>query len=168
MTNALINAYFYFSGCWFFHTTSIIHITEQIIKQFSERWFNRIILHRCPIGNSALDQFLVMLGTRIEHVFFYFKFKIFIKKFTELAVSPANNEIHIFEKSGATWRSIHVLKEHDLLITGLDWSDFFLFLSIFTTSNLGRQTQIVLSRVHMTRMRLFGLMTTHLLNGNPN
>uniref|UniRef100_A0A915M4A8 Arp2/3 complex 41 kDa subunit n=1 Tax=Meloidogyne javanica TaxID=6303 RepID=A0A915M4A8_MELJA len=40
----------------------------------------------------------------------------------EIAVSPSNNEIHIFEKSGDCWRSIHILSEHDLLITGIDWA----------------------------------------------
>lgn len=41
---------------------------------------------------------------------------------TQIAVSPSNNEIHIFEKSGVSWRSIHILTEHDLLITGIDWA----------------------------------------------
>nr|CAD2203882.1 unnamed protein product [Meloidogyne enterolobii] len=41
---------------------------------------------------------------------------------TQIAVSPSNNEIHIFEKSGDCWRSIHILTEHDLLITGIDWA----------------------------------------------
>ncbi|KAF7632532.1 hypothetical protein Mgra_00008047 [Meloidogyne graminicola] len=41
---------------------------------------------------------------------------------TMLAVSPSNNEIHVFEKSGVSWRSIHILTEHDLLVTGLDWA----------------------------------------------
>ena len=39
-----------------------------------------------------------------------------------MAVSPSNNEIHVFEKSESSWRVIHVLREHDLLITGIDWA----------------------------------------------
>lgn len=30
--------------------------------------------------------------------------------------------IHIFEKQNGQWKEIHVLKEHDLLISGLDWA----------------------------------------------
>lgn len=39
-----------------------------------------------------------------------------------MAVSPSNNEIHIFARSETVWNPLHVLREHDLLITGLDWS----------------------------------------------
>ncbi|KAI1726979.1 actin-related protein 2/3 complex subunit 1A [Ditylenchus destructor] len=42
---------------------------------------------------------------------------------TQLAASASNNIIHIFERqTNGSWKEIHVLKEHDLLITGLDWA----------------------------------------------
>lgn len=37
-----------------------------------------------------------------------------------IAVCPNNNEIHIFETT--TWKRVHVLSEHDLLVSALDWS----------------------------------------------
>lgn len=39
---------------------------------------------------------------------------------TMLAISPNNNEIHIFET--VNWRRLHVLSEHDLLVSSIDWS----------------------------------------------
>uniref|UniRef100_A0A914ULA8 Arp2/3 complex 41 kDa subunit n=1 Tax=Plectus sambesii TaxID=2011161 RepID=A0A914ULA8_9BILA len=41
---------------------------------------------------------------------------------TQLAVSPSNNEIHVFEWSGGQWKRKHVLTEHDLPVTGIDWA----------------------------------------------
>jgi len=46
----------------------------------------------------------------------------FNKDRTQLAVSPNNTEVHVYHKSGAEWVVAHVLKEHDKLVTGLDWS----------------------------------------------
>lgn len=37
-----------------------------------------------------------------------------------LAISPNNNEIHIYETK--TWKRLHLLAEHDLLVSALDWS----------------------------------------------
>jgi actin related protein 2/3 complex subunit 1A/1B len=39
-----------------------------------------------------------------------------------LAVSPSNNEIHVFQWSGGRWDRKHVLTEHDLPVTGIDWA----------------------------------------------
>lgn len=41
---------------------------------------------------------------------------------TKLALSPNNNEIHVYEKKGSEWAVAHVLKEHDKLVTGVDWA----------------------------------------------
>uniref|UniRef100_A0A915EM31 Arp2/3 complex 41 kDa subunit n=1 Tax=Ditylenchus dipsaci TaxID=166011 RepID=A0A915EM31_9BILA len=43
-------------------------------------------------------------------------------KLVKIAASASNNVIHIFELQGSAWKEIHVLKEHDLLITGIDWA----------------------------------------------
>ncbi|TKR77659.1 hypothetical protein L596_018587 [Steinernema carpocapsae] len=40
---------------------------------------------------------------------------------TQLAVSASSNEIYIFQWSGQ-WKQTHVLAEHDLPITGIDWA----------------------------------------------
>jgi len=41
---------------------------------------------------------------------------------TKLAISPNNNEVHIHEKAGSEWKLGHVLREHDLRVTGIDWA----------------------------------------------
>ncbi|MFH4973699.1 hypothetical protein AB6A40_000408 [Gnathostoma spinigerum] len=41
---------------------------------------------------------------------------------TQLAVSPSNSEIHIFQWQGNQWRLLHTLKDHDLHISGIDWA----------------------------------------------
>ena len=40
---------------------------------------------------------------------------------TQLAVCPNNNEVHIYALQGGEWFQIQVLKEHDQLVTGIDW-----------------------------------------------
>jgi WD40 repeat protein len=40
----------------------------------------------------------------------------------EIAVSPNNNELHIFTWSNGQWKSVHVLADHDLPITSIDWA----------------------------------------------
>lgn len=37
-----------------------------------------------------------------------------------IAICPNNNEIHIFETK--TWTRLHLLAEHDLLVSAIDWS----------------------------------------------
>lgn len=39
-----------------------------------------------------------------------------------IAVSPSSNEIHIFHWEQGQWKLTHLLKEHDLPVTGLDWA----------------------------------------------
>jgi len=41
---------------------------------------------------------------------------------TKVALSPNNNEIHIYGKSGNNYTLEHVLKEHDQVVTGIDWA----------------------------------------------
>eukprot|EP01035_Chromulina_nebulosa_P019078 gene19078-24904_t len=41
---------------------------------------------------------------------------------TQLAISPNNNELHIFNVSNGQFTRIHVLNEHDLLISAVDWN----------------------------------------------
>eukprot|EP01104_Vermistella_antarctica_P002475 TRINITY_DN12715_c0_g1_i1.p1 TRINITY_DN12715_c0_g1~~TRINITY_DN12715_c0_g1_i1.p1 ORF type:complete len:365 (-),score=93.82 TRINITY_DN12715_c0_g1_i1:114-1181(-) len=40
---------------------------------------------------------------------------------TKFAYCPNNNHIHILAKSGTEWNEEHVLKEHDKLVTSIDW-----------------------------------------------
>ncbi|KAJ1721121.1 ARP2/3 actin-organizing complex subunit Sop2 [Coemansia biformis] len=41
---------------------------------------------------------------------------------TQVAVCPNSNEVHIYSRGGAQWALTHVLKEHDLLVTSIDWA----------------------------------------------
>jgi len=41
---------------------------------------------------------------------------------TQVAVSPNNNEVHIFAWQRGQWERLHVLQEHDLPVTGIDWA----------------------------------------------
>ncbi|XP_064423470.1 actin-related protein 2/3 complex subunit 1A-B isoform X2 [Latimeria chalumnae] len=40
----------------------------------------------------------------------------------EIAISPNNHEVHIYQKNGKQWIKIHELTEHNGLITGIDWA----------------------------------------------
>lgn len=40
----------------------------------------------------------------------------------QVAVCPNSSEIHIYQKNGSEWTQIHVLKDHDKLVTGLSWA----------------------------------------------
>lgn len=42
--------------------------------------------------------------------------------FTELALSPNNHEVNIYERSGEEWQEVDVLDRHDLRVTGIDWA----------------------------------------------
>ncbi|KAJ0058245.1 hypothetical protein NL108_012047 [Boleophthalmus pectinirostris] len=44
------------------------------------------------------------------------------KERTQIAVSPNNNEVLIYEKKGKEWVKIHELTEHSGRITGIDWA----------------------------------------------
>ena len=41
---------------------------------------------------------------------------------TEVAISPSNNEVHIYAKKGSKWEVEHVLSEHGQRVTGMDWA----------------------------------------------
>ncbi|KAJ3107482.1 hypothetical protein HDU97_004078 [Phlyctochytrium planicorne] len=46
----------------------------------------------------------------------------FNKDRTEIAFSPSNNEVHIYRKAGSSWNLVQILKEHDKLVTSIDWA----------------------------------------------
>ncbi|KAJ2726028.1 ARP2/3 actin-organizing complex subunit Sop2, partial [Coemansia sp. Benny D115] len=39
-----------------------------------------------------------------------------------VAVCPNSSEVHIYARNGTQWAQTHVLKEHDLLVTSIDWA----------------------------------------------
>ncbi|RXM33825.1 Actin-related protein 2/3 complex subunit 1A [Acipenser ruthenus] len=41
---------------------------------------------------------------------------------TQIAISPNNTEVHIYQKSGKEWTKIHELTQHSGRITGIDWA----------------------------------------------
>jgi len=41
---------------------------------------------------------------------------------TKFAMSPNNNEVHIYAKKGTKWEVEHILKEHGQRVTGMDWA----------------------------------------------
>ncbi|ORX77828.1 hypothetical protein BCR32DRAFT_295389 [Anaeromyces robustus] len=46
----------------------------------------------------------------------------FNKNRSEVAICPNTNEIHIYKNKGGKWELDSVLKEHDKLITSIDWA----------------------------------------------
>ncbi|RKP11218.1 WD40-repeat-containing domain protein [Piptocephalis cylindrospora] len=46
----------------------------------------------------------------------------FNKDRSQVAICPNSNQVHIYEQSGSAWNLLHVLKEHDLLVTCIDWA----------------------------------------------
>ncbi|XP_064171127.1 actin-related protein 2/3 complex subunit 1A isoform X3 [Anguilla rostrata] len=41
---------------------------------------------------------------------------------TQIAISPNNNEVHVYQQNGKEWNKIHELTEHSGRITGIDWA----------------------------------------------
>ncbi|KAJ1796529.1 ARP2/3 actin-organizing complex subunit Sop2 [Coemansia sp. RSA 2399] len=41
---------------------------------------------------------------------------------SQVALCPNSNEVQIYGRSGTQWTLLHVLKEHDLLVTSIDWA----------------------------------------------
>jgi len=41
---------------------------------------------------------------------------------TQVAISPNDNQVHIFTKKGSVWELTQVLTEHDKLVTCIDWA----------------------------------------------
>lgn len=56
------------------------------------------------------------MTNRINHLYFL----TFL--FTEIAISPNNNEVHIYKRAGNDWQLLDVFKKHDLRVMGIDWA----------------------------------------------
>ncbi|XP_065355759.1 actin-related protein 2/3 complex subunit 1A-B [Calliphora vicina] len=41
---------------------------------------------------------------------------------TQIALSPNNNEIHIYKRDGNEWKLMDILNQHDLRVMGIDWA----------------------------------------------
>lgn len=41
---------------------------------------------------------------------------------SQIAISPNNNEVHIYQREGNDWRLMDVLNQHDLRVNGIDWA----------------------------------------------
>lgn len=41
---------------------------------------------------------------------------------TQIALSPNNNEIHIYKRDGNDWKLVDILNQHDLRVMGIDWA----------------------------------------------
>lgn len=44
------------------------------------------------------------------------------KNRTQVAISPNNNEVHIYQSDGPEWKLTDNLEQHDLRVTGIDWA----------------------------------------------
>ncbi|KAJ2777392.1 ARP2/3 actin-organizing complex subunit Sop2 [Coemansia javaensis] len=64
------------------------------------------------------------MGLLDEHTFpFCVTAHAFNHDKSQVAVCPNSNEVHIYSRGGAQqWALAHVLKEHDLLVTSIDWA----------------------------------------------
>lgn len=47
---------------------------------------------------------------------------LFSHAFAEIAISPNNNEVHIYKREGNDWKRSDILKQHDLRVMGIDWA----------------------------------------------
>ncbi|KRT83915.1 WD40 domain-containing protein [Oryctes borbonicus] len=43
------------------------------------------------------------------------------KSRTQIALSPNNHEVHIYQRNGSDWKLLDVLNQHDLRVMGIDW-----------------------------------------------
>jgi len=41
---------------------------------------------------------------------------------TQIALCPNNNEVHVFKKEAGQFKLVQVLREHEKLVTGIDWA----------------------------------------------
>jgi len=41
---------------------------------------------------------------------------------SQIAISPNNNEVHIYKRDGNDWKLVDVLSQHDLRVMGIDWA----------------------------------------------
>ena len=69
-----------------------------------------------------------MHGTRIDLVsiiIFHFGILNNYKSYlyiSEIAISPNNHEVHIYQRDGSEWKLLDVLNQHDLHVMGIDWA----------------------------------------------
>lgn len=49
----------------------------------------------------------------------YFETNLFC---LEIALSPNNHEVHIYQRSGNDWILLDILDQHDMRVTGIDWA----------------------------------------------
>lgn len=47
---------------------------------------------------------------------------LILYKFTEIALSPNNHEVHIYKRYGSEWKQTDILNQHDLRVMGIDWA----------------------------------------------
>jgi actin related protein 2/3 complex subunit 1A/1B len=40
----------------------------------------------------------------------------------EIALSPNNHEVHIYQRADSDWKLLDVLNQHELRVTGIDWA----------------------------------------------
>ncbi|XP_061395668.1 actin-related protein 2/3 complex subunit 1A-B [Musca vetustissima] len=45
------------------------------------------------------------------------------KERNQIALSPNNNEIHIYKRDNNEWKIVDVLNQHDLRVMGIDWAE---------------------------------------------
>ncbi|GJQ87954.1 Sop2 [Trypoxylus dichotomus] len=43
------------------------------------------------------------------------------KNRTQIALSPNNHEVHIYQRNGSDWKLLDILNQHDLRVMGIDW-----------------------------------------------
>lgn len=48
--------------------------------------------------------------------------KMFAYFFTEIAIAPDSNEVHIYGRDGPNWKLVDVLKQHNLRVMCIDWA----------------------------------------------
>jgi actin related protein 2/3 complex subunit 1A/1B len=41
---------------------------------------------------------------------------------SEVALSPNNHEVHIYQRADSDWKLVDVLNQHELRVTGIDWA----------------------------------------------
>lgn len=64
----------------------------------------------------------------IRDVYFTFIMRVVTNAIFELfsragiAMSPNNQEVHVYSKDAGDWQLTDVLDQHDLRVTGIDWA----------------------------------------------
>lgn len=47
---------------------------------------------------------------------------VFFISLVEIALSPNNHEVHIYQRASSDWKLIDILNQHDLRVMGIDWA----------------------------------------------